>query len=240
MGNLARRSNLGGLMTARRIALTAAVLILVLALIWLAMYLNRGSTDSTAPYPTEPERVAQGKPAIYYQDLGTMTASSLLVFEGTVLSAHPGEVLRFREDEGGPETERNLEVRVDSVLYNPTGVALPDVVDVIEGWWSEGEGYAWEGMPWAQPQDRGYFYVTSSDRSGPAGPYSYVSDFGRVVMNQRGVRPSGAVHDGPWRSLGTNANEEAVAALIRAAVHDAQSGKAKPAPAPHQVREGGK
>lgn len=104
----------------------------------------------------------------------------------------------------------------------------------------EGEGYAWEGMPWAEKGDRAYFYVTSSPGSGPAGPYSYVSDFGRVLMSQRGVRPSCDRRDGPWQALGLNPTEEDVAALVRVAVDDAKSGKAKPAQMPQQIQEAAK
>lgn len=212
------------------------VLVLVLVLAWIVMFATKGDTDSA--YPAHPERVAEGKPAVYYQHLGTMTASSDFVVKGEVLSASPGKELRYEASEGRTETQRNLRVRIDAVIYNPEQVVVPATVEMIEGWWAKGVGYAWEGMPWATTGDAAYFYLTAQDAS-PAGPYSYVSDFGRVLVDAHGRGPSGDHHGGPWQRLGEQPERGVVEDTVRKAADAAQSGAARPARKPQQFQEQG-
>jgi hypothetical protein len=216
--------------TAVRTAIIVVAVLVVAVLIYLYMFLNRGDTDSA--FPPQPENVAYGDEAVVYDDLGTMTASSDLVVRGTVLGAAPGRTHEFPVEEGGPETDRNLAVRVDEVVYNRHGVRVPTRILVIEGWWSGGEGFAWEGMPWSQEGDSGYFYLVAEKGTTPEEPYSYVSSYGRALVAPDGIKPSGDRGAGPWASLNTASDVSTIDILVRTAAEAARTGAADPVPEP--------
>ncbi len=221
--------------TRRKILAALVVLLLVAAGIWLYLFLTAGQLTSanSEEFPEEATGISYSKPAVYHRDLGTLTASSDIVLEGTILDAGPGETFAFPEDAGGSETVRELRIAVDRIRYNPDGIELPETVKVVEGWWADGVGFAYEDMPWAKTGQRGYFYLQTDVGGTASGPYYYTSDFGRLLIGKAGLSPSGGHHGGPWAELGADLNASRVELRIQQAIDDSIAGRAKPASLPN-------
>jgi hypothetical protein len=219
-----------GLRSRRVAAVVAVVTLLIAVVVYAFLLLTRGDLESA--YPAQPENVAYFDEAVIFDDLGVMTASSDLVLQGTVVDATPGVTHDFPDEAGGPETDRNIQLRVDRVVYNRHEIQVPDRIAVIEGWWAEGEGYAREGMPWSTVGDKGFFYLAAEDSDDPRGPYSYVSSSARITTNGTDVKPSGDRGAGPWASIGAGSQTASVELMVRQAAAAARAGRVMPAPEP--------
>ena len=95
---------------------------------------------------------------------------------------------------GLPETDRVLTIQVTDVIKSQIGDP-GDAVQVVEGWWSDGVGFAIEGMPWASAGQEGIFYLARDESGG----YAYVGSPGRVLLaSDRAVVSGGHDGDNPW------------------------------------------
>ncbi|MCD4536462.1 hypothetical protein LRP67_20405 [Nocardioides sp. cx-169] len=233
----------------RRIVVVVAVVVGVAIVVYAVMYLNRGDTSSSQSsrtFPAEARGVAFVDEAVIYDDLGRMTATADLVVRGSVRDATAGKTHVYPPSEAlADETDRLLTVQVEEVVYSD-GRAAPKAITVVEGWWSQGVGYAVEGMPWIKPGQQAYFYLTA-DPGYPADTYTYVGTTGRVLLMNDRAQVSGDHHgDGPWDgALGGRArasgptetadgrhHTQAIEGWIRAAAVSAQRGESKPMPLP--------
>lgn len=157
------------------------------------LYLNRGRTASEA-LPDHAGGVAYVDEAVVYDELGQMTKAADLIVRGKVSGATPGATHTYAPDAGPSETDRVLSIQVIDVIKSEVGDP-GDAVRIVEGWWSEGVGFAIEGMPWATAGQEGIFYLARDDSGG----YAYVGSPGRVLLaRDRAVVSGGHDGDNPW------------------------------------------
>lgn len=231
-------------MARNRVIWVLAIVLVVALVIYAVMFMNRGKTQSSSQFPQRADGIVFVDEAVTYDELGRMTASTDLVVQGTVETVAQGMTHRYPPSEAmADEVDRLITVGVDDVVYSD-GTKPSGTISVIEGWWSQGVGYALEGMPWAKPGDKGYFYLVA-DPVYPAGTYTYVGSTGRVLLTGDEVSVNHHCH-GPWddtvagrdlegprmRDANGEVRPDAVEKAILAAAESARRGESKPVPRP--------
>jgi hypothetical protein len=188
--------------------------------------------ESPDPYPEHPEAYYFGVDDHAFEDLATMTATSALLVKGSVTETAPGETRELGDGSGAVATDREVVIAVEEVLYNRYGVAEPETVVMLEGYWSDGTGYTLEGMPWVEVGDSGYFYLSAPPPEHRDGDrYSLIHLSGRVLIEEdQEVAIAGHwTEEGPWAAAElSTASAEAVEVEIEAAAESALAGAVEP------------
>lgn len=183
-------------------------------------------------FPSHAERKVATSSDLVYPDPAALAASSDLVVEGTVEGVAQGGTWTFAPDSGIPESgqvDRLLRVKVESTVYSASGAQAPSTVFVLDGIWEAGVGIERVEMPWAQPGDRGVFFLVDYVEYLDEVTFNYVSPAGRVLFANG--RAFVADHHGPtWRAVGVgeSAAADEVRSEIFKAASRARSGAARP------------
>jgi hypothetical protein len=222
----------------RTAAALTIVLTLAAALLLTVVRMNAGDGSSGAGrdtakqspgLPSEPTQIIyDGNDARDFQTLGQLVATSAAVVKAEVVAVQPGNAIQLGDSSGRVIVPRLLVLDVDQVLYGRAAAKdLPDQIQVNDGYWEDGDGYAREGLEWAQPGITGYFFLTQ-DR-GPNGelrPTFSLSDMaGRVLLEGNHAEHADDEVWGPDDALHT---PKAVAAAVVDAIADVRAGVAKP------------
>lgn len=185
------------------------------------------------PFPERPEGVYAASDARSFTDIATMTASSALVVKGTVTATGPGETIEYDDGSGSVQTNREVTITVEDVLYNRYEIEEPATVVMVEGYWEDGVGYTREGMPWVEVGDSGYFYLAAPPpEHRESQTYSVIHLYGRVLLgeDQSVAVPGNWDDEGPWSAPSSldSANAPAFESQILAAARAAAGGVARP------------
>lgn len=223
--------------------MVAVILVLAAIITYWILYTSRGATESATSFPSTAERTISASTDIRHPDLGALTASSDLVVKGTIQDVTQGGTWTFAPDSGIPasgQVDRLLSIRVEETIYSASGEPSPDEIFVLEGIWEAGIGIQRVEMPWAQPGDRGYFFLVDYEEYRDNRTFNYVASAGRVLIT--GQNAVVADHHGPlWQAAGLtmkspdgSADLGQVERSILNAAASAQSGESKPVadPAP--------
>lgn len=185
------------------------------------------------PYPDQPEAEYAAAEAREFADVATMTASSALVVRGAVAEAGPGDTIELDDGSGAVQTNREVTIDVEEIIFNRYGVEEPKTVVMHEGYWENGVGFAREGLPWTEIGDSGYFYLTAPPpEHHDSGTYSLIHQNGRVLIDEAASEdvtvPGHWEEDGPWAPLGATAGAAAFEDEIRTAADTAEAGRVEP------------
>lgn len=234
------------------IVITVIVIAIAVIVIWwvaAARQVTGMATDLPADLPTTADRSIVASTDVEYPTLDALTASSDFVVKGSVVGVTQGGTWTFADDSGVPasgQTDRLLRIQVEETVFSATGDDAPAEIFVLEGIWEAKVGIQHQAMPWAQPGERGYFYVKDYPEYGDEQTFNYVDVAGRVLIREdRAIvadhhqRVWAPVHDEPASgtpefSLDPDSPDQSSAALSRVetligrAAGAADSGAAKP------------
>jgi hypothetical protein len=220
----------------RRLVAIAAVILLLAAILAYWAYYSRQVTGMAAGFPSTAERTIFASTDIEYPDLGALTASSDFVVRGTIQEVTEGGTWTFAPDSGlpaGGQVDRLLSIRVDETVYSASGEESPSEIFVLEGIWQAGTGVQRAELPWAQPGDRGYFFVVDYEEYRDNKTFTYVDSAGRVLITGESAVISDH-HDTLWQAANFtelpdgSADLDQVEEVILDAAGSARTGESKP------------
>lgn len=184
--------------------------------------------DRDGSLPDHAEATYSGGDARAFRNLGELAAASRFVLRGEVVAVEQGGPVDYQDGTGPTVIPRQLVVEVDEQLFaRNIQETLPDRIRVFDGYWDGRTGYASEMLPWAQPGDTGYFFVTRGRKpDGEVDPvYSVLGSSGRVLVTDGRVQHE---LDELWEAAGSPDTAPEVSSAVAAAVKAARSGEAKP------------
>jgi len=188
--------------------------------------LNGSGSDALPDGPSQ--IIHEGDRARTFDTLGQLAATAKIVVRGEVIDVREGNPITFADGSGITVTPRLLLLDVQQVLMSRSGGnQSPTTLEVNDGYWQSGEGYAREGLPWAQPGDVGVFFLTQDrDRDLNLLPtYSLVDTAGRVLFENGHAEHATSPL---WAAVGSSTTPDSARVAIDRAVQDARSGRAKP------------
>lgn len=204
----------------KRTYLLLIPLVVAVATIWV---LTRPDAD---PYPEGPTQAYAGSWATEYESLAQFVADADLVVIGEVTGVVQGET--STSESGAEETARLLEVDLGEVVYNRVPAAAGETVQVHDGFWSDGDGYVRDDLPWLESGDRAIFILQFNEDSDT---YSYPGTEARVVLSGETPVLSGGEHSELWAAAGIDpatADEAAYRAALEEAAELARTGAVAP------------
>lgn len=170
----------------RRLAGLTLVLALAALLVASLVRQDSGGGDAADGLPREANRVVHAGDSVReFRTLGELAATSAAVVQADVVEVQQGTTVRLGDTSRREIVPRLLVLKVQQVLYVRSTARLPEQIRVNDGYWESGDGYAREGLPWAQPGDTGYYFL-SQDRGPDGNPlptYSLLSPAGRVLVH---------------------------------------------------------
>ena len=184
--------------------------------------------DRDGSLPDHAGATYSGGDARAFRNPGELAATSRFVLRGEVVAVEQGGPVDYQDGTGPTVIPRQLVVEVDEQLFaRNIQETLPDRIRVFDGYWDGRTGYASEMLPWAQPGDTGYFFVTRGRKpDGEVDPvYSVLGSSGRVVVTDGRVQHE---LDALWEAAGSPDTAPEVSSAVAAAVKAARSGEAKP------------
>jgi hypothetical protein len=197
-----------------RVALLVVAIVTMGLVIW-------AQSDRTR-FPDEPSEEYFTSGGREFQSLGELAASSSLVVKATVVDVGRGATVAYDDGSGAKFTQRVVTLDVIQTFYVRDDAKSVDRIELWDGYWEDGVGFAREDVPWIDIGATGYFFVHTA---GISGQFSLVGD-GRVLITKDGVLIAGdPVLWGPSLS-----NERDVKSALLDAVDAAKSGSAKPVP----------
>lgn len=186
-------------------------------------------TNSSAQQPDQADHVLPEGDTVQFDSLDQLAATARLVVRAEVVDVVKGESVALTDSSNRTVTPRFVILRVDDVLNSRTSEQVPDQIKVNDGFWEKGEGYAREGLDWANEGASGYYFL-SQDRD-PNGKtlttYSVLSTSGRVLFHDDHTEHADTEI---WDAIANNESPEAVDEAIAKAIESAQSGATKPVP----------
>ncbi|MGL5827279.1 MAG: hypothetical protein ACRCYU_21060, partial [Nocardioides sp.] len=184
-----------------------------------AFWVQRNHTQ----FPDESSEVYSASSGREFDSLGELAASSDLVVRARVIDVNRGASVEYDDGSDAKFTQRTVTLQVVRTFYVRDGSISADRIELWDGYWTDGVGFAREGVPWIDPGDTGYFFVHTAD--GAPGQYSLVGD-GRVMITEDGV-----VYAGDPELWGRHTGgEDGMKDALLDAVDAAKSGAAKPVP----------